>query len=75
MSTEHILAMRSEYGEIYLYDETDSFFASFKNGKWVADLIFSADDLIDNFIHLGDDNEIERLLAEARTVLGKPLQE
>lgn len=69
MSTEHILAMRSEQGEIHLFDESDNFMADFKEGKWFCGTIFNFDDIWDNFEHISDDREVLRLLAEARAAL------
>ncbi len=72
-TTKHILAMRSERGEISLFDRIDYFMASFKDGKWVADDIFDFDDVWENFRHLTDDQEIIQIMAEARAALGQPL--
>lgn len=72
MDTEHILAMKSAgTGNIHLFDETDDFMASFYKGKWIADTVFDYADLQENFDHMTDDDEILRLLAEARAALGR----
>ncbi len=75
MDTEHILAMRSHKDEILLFDETDKFKASFQNGKWIDATTFNFDDLWDNFDHMTNDDEIMRLMEEARAALGQPLKQ
>lgn len=76
MNTEHILAMKSAAtGNIHLFDETDDFIASFHKGKWIPETLFDYADLQENFDHMTDDDEIMRLLAEARAALGQPLRE
>ncbi len=72
-TTKHILAMRSAHGEISLFDTFDKFMASFKDGKWINDDIFNFDDVWDNFEHMTDDDEIIKIMGEARSALGQPL--
>jgi len=71
MDTEHILAMKSDSGNIHMFDETDDFIACFCDGKWVRRTVFSYSDLQENFRHMTDDAEILRLLAEARAALAQ----
>jgi hypothetical protein len=75
VTIKHILAMRSDDGEISLYDETDHFMASFKDGKWVADDVFEFKDIEENFYHITDDAEVLRIIAEARSILGRTLHQ
>ena len=71
MTIQHILAMKSESGEILLSDKSDDFMASFKGGKWIADDVFECADLEENFWHIRDNTEVLRLIAEAKTVLSQ----
>lgn len=71
---EHVLLQRSDKGEICLFDSRDSFHASFKNGQWVNDLLFQ-DYELEEFNLIYDDNEIARVLAEARAAVGQPLKQ
>ncbi len=71
MTIKHILAMRSDDGEISLFDESDKFMASFKDGQWIADDVFEFRDIEENFYHITDDAEVMRIIAEARSVLGR----
>ncbi len=74
MLVNSVLVRRSDDAEIELFDERDSFIASFKNGKWVKALVFS-DYELEDFDLIEDEREIERVLAEARAALGCPLKE
>jgi hypothetical protein len=47
----------------------DGFGASFKNGRWVPRLLFSADELKDNFFPVEDPEEVATLLRAARTAV------
>ena len=69
----HILAMRSTKGEVSLFDQTDNFQASYKDGKWINDAIFEFADIEENFEHIENDDEILEIIGEARAALGKPL--
>lgn len=71
MTIKHILAMRSDDGEISLFDESDKFMASFNDGQWIADDVFEFRDIEENFYHITDDAEVMRIIAEARSVLGR----
>ena len=73
MTIKHILAMKSDSGELSLYDQTDDFSASFKGGEWINDSVFEFRDLEQNFFHIDDDSEIRQIMNEARSALGKPL--
>lgn len=73
MTIKHILAMRSNDGEISLYDETDHFMASYKDGQWIGDDVFEFKDIEENFYHITDDLEVMRIISEARSILGRPL--
>lgn len=75
MSTSQVLALKSEKGEILLFDDTDSFLASFKNGSWVATDLFQFDDIEDNFSPVVDSQEIESLFKAARAALNKKAAE
>ena len=70
---EHIFAVSSDKGEILLYDATDKFIASLQNGAWFTGDVFHYLDLEENFFHIKDDDEVLRLLAEAREALRQPL--
>ena len=74
MSIDHVLAMKSENHEVLLFDESDEFQASFKNGGLIAGDVFEYTDLQENFWHIQDNNEVLRLLAEARASLGGTLK-
>ena len=67
-----VLIRRSDSGEISVYDRRDKFMASFKNGTWVADSVFSPYEL-EEFTILEEESEIASVLLEARTALDKPL--
>ncbi len=69
MVLRHILAARSAQGEIFLFDETDNFVASFKNGAWCAKQLFRFSELDDNFRPIEEDSEILQLINEARRAL------
>lgn len=68
---KHILARRSKNGEISIFDETDNFLASFRDGHWIADDVFQYSDF-DHFTVIEDENEISKLITEARAALGLP---
>lgn len=72
---KHILAMRSDTGELSLFDETDNFMASYRGGKWIADDVFEMRDIEQNFYHIEDDKEVLKIMDEARKILGKPLKQ
>lgn len=74
MNIDNILAERSKIGEISLYDRTDKFEASFKDGKWLCGPVFDFDYLERYFLPITDEAEVTRLMNEARSILGKPLQ-
>ncbi|MBP9094560.1 hypothetical protein KBI23_26310 [bacterium] len=67
-----VLLQKSDIGEICLFDRRDKFHASFKDGKWVNDVLFDSYEL-EEFNLIDDLNEIESVLAEARTALACPL--
>jgi hypothetical protein len=69
---EDVLVRRSDKGEISIYDRRDKFSASFKDGLWVVGRKFQSYDL-EEFTILEDDDEILRILTEARTILNQPL--
>lgn len=69
MKSETILAMMSERGEILLADKRDNFFASFQDGKWIADDIFEFESLVEDFWHIRCKQKIDELLNEARAAL------
>jgi hypothetical protein len=69
---DHILLRRSEKGEISLFDERDNFQASFRGEAWTSGRIFQSHEL-EEFTILEDDDEISRILTEARTALNRPL--
>lgn len=66
---EHLSASRADDGRISVYDESDEFMASFLDGKWIADQLFRWTDLEDNFKLIYDEDEVIRLIAEARAAL------
>lgn len=66
---EHLSASRADDGRISVYDESDDFMASFVDGKWVADQLFRWTDLEENFKLIYDEDEVIRLIAEARAAL------
>lgn len=72
MLADKVLLQRSDRGEIGLYDSRDKFHASFKNGQWINTLVFQ-DHELEEFTLIRDDSEIDRVLAEARAVLNRPL--
>ncbi len=69
MKMDHVLAMRSPDGEILIADQTDNFSASFRDSKWRYGDIFDSEDLFENFRHIEDDDEVLRILKEARSTL------
>lgn len=69
-----VFLRRSDKGEICLYDKRDKFMACLKAGSWLNDLVFQ-DHELDEFAIIEDENEIERVLAEARAALGCPLKD
>ncbi|MCC6978899.1 MAG: hypothetical protein IT343_11300 [Candidatus Melainabacteria bacterium] len=69
-----VLLQKSNEGNVSLYDRRDKFHASFKNGSWSNDLLFSAYEL-EEFDLIDDECEIARVLAEARAALNQPLKE
>jgi hypothetical protein len=71
MSTENILVERSQIGEISIYDRTDKFVASFKDGRWLDEAIFDFDYLEQNFTRITNEDEVLGLVAEARAALAK----
>lgn len=69
-----VFMRRSDDGEICLYDDRDEFMACFKSGKWVNDLIFS-DFALEEFHIVEDEEVIWPTLEQARSALGKPLEQ
>lgn len=69
-----VLMRRSDSGEISLYDKRDKFMASFKNGEWFNDLLFS-DYELEEFNIIENEDEIWRVIDEARAVLRMPLKQ
>jgi len=69
----NVLLQMSDAGDICLFDQRDDFHASFKNGNWVNDLLFQSYEL-EEFNLINDQKEIDRVLAEARTALNRPLE-
>ena len=61
--------MKSDTGEISLFDDTDNFMASYKGGKWIADSVFEFRDIEQNFYHIEAADEVLQIMAEARKVL------
>lgn len=74
MLLDSVLLRRSDRGEIELYDQRDKFIASMKHGKWQAKLLFN-DYELEDFTIIEDEQEIAKVLAEARAALGQPLRE
>ena len=70
----NVLLQKSDDGKICLFDRRDKFHASFKDGSWVNDVLFQSYEL-EEFNLINDENEIERVLAEARAALKRPLDE
>lgn len=70
---EPVFLRCSDKGEICLFDKRDKFVACFKAGSWLNDLVFQ-DYELDDFTIIEDESEIERVLAEARAALGRPLE-
>lgn len=68
---QKILVRKSDEGEISIFDETDNFLASYKDGKWVADDVFQYSDF-DKFTVITNEQEIAKLAAEARSALDFP---
>lgn len=68
---DHITASRSKAGDIFLYDSTDDFTASFKQGKWINDQEFEFWELDEFFCDITDDVEVTRLIQEARKALAQ----
>lgn len=67
----NVLLQKSEDGDVRLYDRRDQFQACYKSGQWFNELIFNDDDLEDFYL-IDDENEIERILSEARIALNRP---
>lgn len=65
-----ILVQQSDKGEISLFDARDDFMASYKNGQWIEDLLFQPTELED-FTIIENDEEVLRILDEARSALGQ----
>lgn len=74
MLLDSVLLRRSDNGEIELYDERDKFIASKKHGQWQTMLLFN-DFELEDFTIIEDEQEIAKVLAEARNALGQPLKE
>lgn len=70
---KNVLVRRSNRDEVSIFDGRDDFMASFRNGHWVDNAIFQESELED-FTIIRDDNEILRLLTEARAALNQPLE-
>lgn len=66
---EHLSASRADDGRISLFDKSDQFMASFVDGKWIGDQVFRWTDLEENFKLIYDEDEVVRLIAEARAAL------
>lgn len=71
---ESVLVRKSDEGEISIFDGRDKFAASFRDGKWIGRRIFQAVEL-EEFTIIEDDNEVIRILEQARAALGCPLKE
>lgn len=69
-----VLIRGSDEGNISVFDARDTFMASFRDGKWVDDLLFSAYEL-EEFTIIEDSNQILQILEQARTSLNLPLKE
>lgn len=72
MSMDDILVRVSENGHIAVFDSRDDFTASFKDGYWVNDLVFQFAEL-EEFTIVEEEQEVVRILNEARSALGQPL--
>ncbi len=72
MTIDHILAYRADDGRIYIFDESDDFSASYKDGVWVPGRIFEYWETDESFYDITDDGEVLRLASDARTALAKP---
>lgn len=68
---DNVLVRRSDNDEISIFDGRDKFAASFRGGRWVNRRIFQALEL-EEFTIIEDDNEVARILTEARTALKQP---
>lgn len=66
---DHITASRSDAGDIFLFDSTDDFTASYKNGMWVNDQEFEFWELDELFYDITDDSEVLKLITEARSAV------
>lgn len=71
---KNVLVQKSQRGDIALFDARDDFMASFKNGKWIDDSVFQPMELED-FTIIEDDDEVSRILEQARSMLGQPYAE
>lgn len=71
---EDVLIRVSDEGNISVFDPRDTFMASFRDGKWVNDLLFNAYEL-EEFTIVEDSNEILHILEQARAALTQPLKE
>lgn len=69
-----VILQRSENGQIHVFDRRDDFIASFKDGKWVGDLLFNSYEL-EEFDLIEDEAEIEHVLAMARAALNQPMKQ
>lgn len=69
---DSVLVRRSINSEIEVYDERDKFIASRRRGEWYNKLIFNNYEL-EEFTIVEDEDEIARVLSEARAALNKPL--
>lgn len=70
----NVLLQISDDGKICLFDRRDNFHASFEDGRWVNDVLFQSYEL-EEFNLINDEKEIEKVLAEARAALNRPLEE
>jgi len=71
---DDVLIRVSDKGDISVFDSRDDFTASFKGGHWINDLIFQFTEL-EEFTIVEEEQEVVRILNEARSALGKPLTE
>jgi hypothetical protein len=68
MLADDVILQRSEQGNCCLFDRRDKFVACKKDGNWVTTPLFE-DSELEEFYLIEDEQEILRVLEEARAAL------
>ena len=65
------LAMMSKNGQLFVYDRTQAFTASFSDGKWTKGLAFSYSELQGNFVQVKNPALVYRMIYIAQNALSE----